>query len=91
MLILSSNSINAFLLSAGDSPKEEHLCMRWTLGTRIQLTLVGFPTSPTSAHANARWIQSKHRHDPDTAELPLPPAAEDRRGAAVDAIHIDRV
>lgn len=50
VLILSSKGINAFHLSVGISPNEEHWCMWWTLSTYIQLTLVGFPTSHTSAH-----------------------------------------
>lgn len=50
MLMLSSKGINAFRLSVGIGPNEEHCCMWWTLSTYIQLTLVGFPTSHTSAH-----------------------------------------
>jgi len=44
-----------------------------------------------STRVNDHQVQSKHRRDPNPAELPLPPAAEDSQGAAVAAIQVGRV
>lgn len=88
MLILGNNGINTFHLSAGIGPKEEHLCMLWTLSTCIQLG--GISHQPYFS-TRAKRIRSKHRHNPDTAELPLPAAAEDSQGVAAAAIQVGRV
>lgn len=80
--------MHLFHLSACLSPKEEHLCACETSNTRIQLTLMVFPTSCPSAQVQ---MPSGSRANTDTTLMQLnsfPPAAEDSQGAAVAAIEV---
>lgn len=55
-----------------------------------QTDLVGFPTSHSSVHVQMPTGSRANTNNPDTAEFPPLPAAEDSQGAALAAIKFGR-